>query len=134
MVNNETIPYYNTQLIGLFIHPNELQSKIDDIINTYKYIPNNKIYILSILETNELFCSFNVLKNDYSKLCLPNTFIIHRKKETNTIYTINAINIIANAKIDTSIDWNYYKNSIIITSDNDVHVLHTNVYRIVRIK
>lgn len=133
MTTNDILPS-DIQLIGIFVQPHDLHSKINDIIDTYKNILNNRIYVLSIVETNELFCSFNILRDEYNKLCLPDSFVVHRKKETNTIYTINAINIISNTTNNALIDWNDYKNCIIITSNKEVHALHTNIYRIVRLR
>lgn len=53
---------------------------------------------------------------------LKQTILVHRKSETNTIYTINALNrMIAetnNGKIDENFDveWSYYKNKLLTTN------------------
>jgi hypothetical protein len=61
----------------------------------------------------------------------------HRKKETNTLYTINALNrlIIKLNKgyLDKSyeIDWNEYRNSMILTDGDGYKVMKTKLFRII---
>ena len=58
-----------------------------------------------------------------------NTISIHRKKETNTLYTVNALNAIIrrvnNGVLDKTfqVDWNNYQNSFILTDGNDYRVV-----------
>jgi hypothetical protein len=66
-----------------------------------------------------------------------NTILVHRKKESNTLYTINALNELIKSLnrgvVDPSfrIDWQHYKNSILLTQHNELKTLNTKIYKIV---
>ena len=68
---------------------------------------------------------------------LPNTIMAHRKKETNTLYTINALNRLIrnlnNGEMDKLylIDWNSYRNSMILTDGDGFKIMKTNLFRII---
>lgn len=68
---------------------------------------------------------------------LPNTIMAHRKKETNTLYTINALNRLIrnlnNGEMDKlyPIDWNSYRNSMILTDGDGFKIMKTNLFRII---
>jgi hypothetical protein len=64
----------------------------------------------------------------------------HRKKESNTLYTINALNRLIESlnggRLDKAyqIDWNDYRNSMILTEDSGFKIMKTNLFRIVDVK
>ena len=66
--------------------------------------------------------------------------MVHRKKESNTIYTINALNklIISenNGILDKrfQIDWQKYRNSVILTDGDGYKVMKTSLFRIIDVK
>ena len=70
---------------------------------------------------------------------LPNTILLHRKKESNTLYTINALNALIkslnNGILDTNyrITWLDYKNSILLIQNNDLNVIQTKIYKIINL-
>jgi len=71
---------------------------------------------------------------------MPNTILVHRKKETNTLYTINALNALIRklngGKLDKSymVDWGEHKNSILLTHEfSDLRKLDTKVHKIVNL-
>jgi hypothetical protein len=72
-----------------------------------------------------------------SDVPLPNTILLHRKKESNTLYTINALNTLIkslnNGKLDKNyiVNWNDYKNSILLTNGPDLRKLDTAIYKII---
>ena len=59
-----------------------------------------------------------------------NTISIHRKKETNTLYTVNALNevirVVNNGVLDKSyqLDWQQYQNSFILTDDEGYRIIN----------
>ena len=59
-----------------------------------------------------------------------NTISIHRKKETNTLYTVNALNEVIrkvnNGILDKTyqLDWTRYQNSFILTDDVGYRVIN----------
>jgi hypothetical protein len=65
--------------------------------------------------------------------------LVHRKKETNTLYTINAINDlikeINNGVLDKNykIEWELYRNSILLSNNGVLTILPTTVKKIYRI-
>ena len=56
---------------------------------------------------------------------IKNTISLHRKKETNTLYTLNALNEVVkeqnNGQIDPkfSVDWGPHKNTLLVTYKDD---------------
>lgn len=125
------------QLICLFTNEDTLDHTTNMIVKTYEIV-YNRIFVLSIKESEELVCSFNVEKEKQFKQ-LPGAMLVHRKKETNTLYTINSLNAlirkenngIADSKY--SVDWTKYSNSLLVTSNNDLKVLQTEVYQIIKV-
>ena len=70
---------------------------------------------------------------------LPNTILVHRKKESNSLYTINALNTLIkslnNGYVDPNyrVNWNDYKNTILLTNGPDLRKLETSIYKIVNL-
>jgi len=117
-----------------------LDHTIGMIVKTYDVV-YKRVFILSIDNNEELICSFNVAKGNgiFTKKQLPGAMLVHRKKETNTLYTINSLNALiktkTNGMLDSnySIDWNEYQNSMLVTSNGDLKVLKTNLYQIINL-
>jgi len=125
------------QLICLFtIEPN-IDHTVSMISRTYEVV-YKRVFVLSIDGSEELICSFNVEKGNHKKQ-LPGAMLVHRKKETNTMYTINSLNALIkkenNGIVDSSysVDWSKYANSLLVTSNNDLKVLNTKVYQIINL-
>jgi hypothetical protein len=96
-----------------------VDATIAAITSTFK-LPNNKIFLIRpITNSSELILSYNVLLDGYKQF-LHGSILVHRKKETNTIYTINALNeliqTINNGVLDKSykIDWELYTDTILL--------------------
>jgi hypothetical protein len=94
-----------------------------DYIQLNYEIPEHRIFVFSNAEdTDSLFCTYNVIN---SSKRASNTISIHRKKETNTLYTVNALNEVIkrinNGILDKTyqLDWMRYQNSFILTDSND---------------
>jgi hypothetical protein len=70
---------------------------------------------------------------------LPNTILVHRKKESNSLYTINALNTLIrklnNGYQDPNyrVNWTDYKNSILLTNGSDLRILETTIYKIINL-
>jgi hypothetical protein len=68
---------------------------------------------------------------------MANTILLHRKKESNTLYTINALNTLIktlnNGVLDKAyiVDWNQYKNCILLTDGPNLRRLDTAIHRII---
>ena len=123
------------QLICLFTTEPSLDHTSSMIDRTYDVV-YKRMFVLSIEESDELVCSFNIEKGNVRKQ-LPGAMLVHRKKETNTLYTINSLNALIrkenNGVVDSSysVDWTKYQNSLLVTSNQDLKVLRTKVYQII---
>lgn len=139
--HNMATPYsldkdYMNKLFCTFSSKNELEVTLETIQNQYKIL-FNKIFVLYIESTDEYVCTYNVDSVNMSNSLLENTILLHRKKESNTLYTINALNDLIKSlnggTLDTSyiIDWNDYKNCILLTHSGDLRKLDTKIYKII---
>ena len=129
-----------TQLLCTFTDIHNLDFTIDLIIECND-IFYNKIYILSSIDDpKQLMCTYNIPKTDDFLDGVKNTISLHRKKHSNTLYTINALNTLIrklnNGILDKtfSIDWDDYKNCILLfDSENSIQRINTKLYKIVDI-
>ena len=125
-----------TQLLCTFAHKKDLTLVVDYITATY-ILPENKIFVFSDAnDTDELFCTYNI---ESGTIKGKNTILVHRKKESNTLYTVNALNdlirTINNGILDKSfiIDWQRYRNSILLSNENGLRHVELVLYKIVRL-
>jgi hypothetical protein len=78
------------------------------------------------------------MNNSNSKI-IPNTILLHRKKETNTLYTINALNLLIKelngGVVDSNykIEWPDFKNTVLLTQGTDLRKLETKINKIVSV-
>lgn len=118
-------------------------SKLEDIdqlvidISKQCTVMYGKMFILeSENEGDEYMCTYNVDSYNTQSV-FPNTIMVHRKKEFNVLYSINALNELVkslnNGKTDPGfkINWDNYKNSILLTNANVVKQVKTKVHKIV---
>lgn len=125
----------NNRLFCTFTPKTELQNTLDKILNFYQ-LRQNQIFVLDSKLTNEYVCTYAVQEGNVGKF-LENTIMVHRKKDTNTLYTINALNEVIkndnNGVLDTSfsIEWKKYKNCILLTREGILHRLNTKLHDIV---
>ena len=123
------------QLLCTFSNSVQYTDILKEIPQQYKLI-DNKIFIFAN-ENNlrELYLTFNVEKNDLNNR-FKGTISIHRKKQTHTLYTLNAMNkLIAdenNGVYDRNfqLSWELYKNSIILTNDIGVKIVPLKLFSI----
>jgi len=117
-----------TQLLCTFAHRKDLNLIIDYISKSYT-VAEKRMFVFSNADnSSELYVTYNVEPDDYKKT--PNTIMIHRKKETNTLYTVNALNAIIrksnNGVLDKKfiLNWPVYENSLMLTDGDDVRHIH----------
>ena len=122
-----------TQLLCTFAHRKDLDLIVDYISKSYT-ISEKRMFVFSNAEKNsELYVTYNVEPDDYKKT--PNTIMIHRKKETNTLYTVNALNAIIrksnNGVLDKKfvINWQIYDNSLMLTDGDDIKHIHLDLHK-----
>jgi hypothetical protein len=125
----------STQLLCLFTTKPELDKTLDFIVSNYEIINPNVFILESKVRPEELFVTFNVEKGSAPIPSEWKTILVHRKKQTNTIYTINALNEIVKSKtgghIDNSfvIDWEEYRNCILSTSNSGYKKIPTRIHK-----
>ena len=127
----------NNKLFCTFVPLTEVDSFIKEITSEYTIL-YNKIFILHIKSNDEYVCTYNVDQPNINNIP-ENTILVHRKKETNTLYTINALNELIKSLnegiVDTNfrINWQHYKNTILLTQQGDLKLLRTKIYDIVEL-
>lgn len=127
------------KLFCTFIAPEELDNTLNSLTTKYTIL-YSKIFVLESLSSEEFICTYNIDTFNMShNTVLPNTILLHRKKESNTLYTINALNALIkslnNGILDTNykIVWSDYKNSILLVQNNDLNIIQTKIFKIVNL-
>ena len=129
-----------TQLLCTFTTKKDLEKIIETIKQNYN-IAFNKIYILQNEDApKEMVCTYNVeVSENLDYNLVSNTISLHRKKYTNTLYTINALNEVIknlnNGILDTSykIPWENFQNTIMVTNSDGLHKIPTRIYQIIEV-
>jgi hypothetical protein len=127
----------NNKLFATFTALDDLDSLIDNLKSSYS-IMYNKMFVLHVKSTDEYVVTYNVEQGNVEGIPM-NTILVHRKKETNTLYTINALNDLIKklngGVVDPSfrVNWQHYKNCILLTNHNELKQLNTKVHKIVEL-
>ena len=129
-----------TQLLCTFTTKKELDSIVELIKDSYD-ISFKKIYVLqNENDINELICTYNVEVGsgvDYNLVA--GTISLHRKKHSNTLYTINALNEciknLNNGVLDPKfvVPWEHFKNTLLVTNAEGLNRISTRIYKIIKI-
>lgn len=133
----DNISSMNNRLFCTFTQLDDLDTLIYEVSNSYDVL-YKKIFVLQIKSNEEYVITYNVDQGNISSIP-ENTILVHRKKETNTLYTINALNTLIkslnNGIVDTKfpIDWQHYKNCILLTQHNELKQLNTKIYKIINL-
>tara|TARA_Y100001937_G_C7015700_1_gene283093 strand:- start:122 stop:535 length:414 start_codon:yes stop_codon:yes gene_type:complete len=126
-----------TQLLCTFTRQTRLTETIDVIVSCNDIL-FDKIYVFSNQEdTTQLMCTYNIEFTDNFEENIENTISLHRKKQSNTLYTINALNEVIRSKnngvLDKSfqVDWNEFQNTLILTAESGLNIIPTKIHQIV---
>ena len=110
----------NNRLYCTFTTLNSYEEVANDVQTSY-VILFNKIFVLESLDGEKIMLTYNIDMNNSTKdSMMDNTILVHRKKQTNTLYRINALNEVIkslnNGVLDKSfaVNWNDYKNCILL--------------------
>jgi hypothetical protein len=129
--------FMNNRLFATFTQLDNIDPLINDLALSYD-IMYNKMFVLFVKSTNEYVITYNVEQNNVGSIPA-NTILVHRKKESNTLYTINALNDLIRklngGAVDPSfrINWQHYRNCILLTQHGEVKQLNTKIYKIVEL-
>lgn len=127
----------NNRLFCTFTPLDELDQLVSDLKQKYDIL-YNKMFVLHIKSNNEYAITYNVDQGNVDNIP-ENTILVHRKKDTNSLYTINALNQLIKSLnggvVDTkfTINWQHYKNCILLTQHNELKQLNTRIFRIVEL-
>ena len=127
----------NNKLFCTFTVLEELDELVKNLSSKYS-IMYNKIFVLQVTSNDEYVITYNVDQGNVTSIP-ENTILVHRKKETNTLYTINALNELIKklngGVVDTKfpINWQHYKNCILLTQHNELKQLNTKIHKIIEI-
>lgn len=124
-----------TQLVCTFVKKNEINQTIDEIERLFSIL-NGKVFLLKSTNIqNELMLSYNVVLESRQDF-LPGSIMVHRKKETNTIYTINALNELImnlnNGVLDKKypIDWEKYRDTMLLKKPDGLKLLKIELIKV----
>jgi len=131
----------NSCLLATFILRSDLLNTVSLIHETYSII-NNQIFVLQDVAADQnLILTYNVEVNKkviFDQIIV-NTIRVHRKKDTNTLYSVNALNEIVklqnNGILDKSfiIDWTNYTSCILTVNNRLLKKTKTKLERIIKI-
>ena len=127
----------NRQLLCTFADTKFFRGVIEEIKKFYS-IPSAKFFVFTnINNPKEIYITYNVVPEIGIELPkFPNTISIHRKKQTNTLYTLNAMNQVIRDENEGVFDknhkvnWEHYKNSLIITGDISIRIIPLKIHDI----
>lgn len=134
---SKELSYMDNRLFCTFSTAGNLDSTIEDIKNRYTIL-YNKMFVLYSKNEDEFAITYNVDLGNVSDF-LPGAILVHRKKETKTLYTINALNLLIkelnNGVLNNKfqIKWEDYRNCILLTKGPELRKLNTQLYKIIEI-
>lgn len=129
----------NTILLSSFVSKNELYIAIDKISSMCKIEKNNIFVFVNENNPNEYILTYNIpseLANLKFESIWKNTIAIHRKKQTNTLYSINAMNELIKSKNNGivnpnySVNWEDYKNKMLLIQNGRLKEIKTRLVKI----
>ena len=114
--------------------------EVSNTIQTSYVILFDKIFVLESLDGEKIMLTYNVdMNNSSSESMVDNTILVHRKKQTNTLYTINALNELIknlnNGVLDKSfaVNWNDYRNCILLIQTEGFNRIDTKIKEIINL-
>ena len=126
-----------TQLLCTFTHKSKL-NEIVDIIVSCNDILYDKIYVFENQdEEMQLICTYKVEFIENFEENIIDTISLHRKKQSNTLYTINALNEVIREKnngvLDKSfiVDWKESSNTLLLTHETGLSKIPTKIHQII---
>jgi len=128
----------NNKLYCTFIQDEGVDEVVERILEEHDIL-FNKIFVLVSLDDDKIMLTYNI-DGPVSNLQLSNTILVHRKKQTNTLYTINALNEVIrylnNGILDTTyqVDWTRFRNSLLLTRPGGFKRVRTRLKRIIEVE
>ena len=136
-ITNQNLGDLNNKLFCTFTTLDNLETLLSSITDKYN-VMYNKIFVLYVKENDEYVCTYNIDQGNISDLP-DNTILVHRKKESNTLYTINALNelikLLNGGVVDVryKVNWQHYRNTVLLTQHNELKQLKTRIHQIIEL-
>ena len=131
--------FMNNRLYCTFVPEENIENTVNRIKTSYSVL-FNKIFVLESVDGEKIMLTYNVdMGNSSSEFLISNTILVHRKKQTNTLYTINALNELIkslnNGYLDKSykVNWNDYRNCILLIQTDGFNRVDTKVKTIINL-
>ena len=126
-----------TQLLCTFTTQDRLKPTIDLIISCHDVL-FDKIYVFNNQkDISQLICTYNIPNNQDNFIEGMDTIALHRKKQSNTLYTINALNEVIRDKNNGVLDktfpitWSEFQNSLLLVNEQGLNIIPTKIYKII---
>ena len=114
--------------------------EVANTIQTSYVILFNKLFVLESLDGEKIMLTYNIdINNSAVDSMMDNTILVHRKKQTNTLYTINALNEVIKSLnggvLDKSfaVNWNDYRNCILLIQTEGFNRIDTKIKEIINL-
>jgi hypothetical protein len=125
----------NRQLLCTFSTAGDFKQTTIAILEFYEVYSKRVFAFSNVKNPKEIFLTYNVLNMQRDAQKFPNTILIHRKKQTNTLYTLNAMNRLIeeeHGSLDKTyqVNWQLYENSLIITGDVSVRIIPLKIHSV----
>ena len=131
--------FMNNRLYCTFTTADEYE-EVANTIQTSYVILFDKLFVLESLDGEKIMLTYNVdMNNSVVNSIMDNTILVHRKKQTNTLYTINALNEVIkslnNGVLDKKfpIEWNNYRNCILLVQTEGFNKIDTKIREILNL-
>lgn len=113
------------------------EQHIDDLVRSIEtmYVLQGKVFVLSIDGPEEFVVTYNIDCHNIRSFPL-NTILVHRRKQTDTLYTLNALNYLVQQMsggiLDPTfeINWENYRRSLLLIRDSEFRKISTKLYKI----
>lgn len=132
-----TFEEMQNKLLCTFVPLDDIDTFIANISQQYSVL-YNKIFVLNVKNSEEYVCTYNIDVPNIAEIPT-NTILVHRKKHTRTLYTINALNELIKSLnkgvVDPTyqVNWEHYRDTLILTQQSELKFLRTKIHRIIEI-
>jgi hypothetical protein len=118
-----------------------ISQEVQEIVNNLE-LTNDYIFLLkNVNDPSKKILTYNAIPQQGSSFN-PRlyTMRVHRKKQTNTLYTINALNAAVAAQHDgktgkdLKLDWTQYENCLLLTAGKELKIHAIEVVKIFKIE
>ena len=127
----------NSRIFCTFSPENYLEETLSEIQKKYAVL-YGKIYVLYTPAESMYLSTYNVDMENMRGFPR-DTILVHRKKQSKTLYTINALNLLVSRLNGGAVDpkfqvnWEDYRDSILLTRNSEFMCLKTQLKKVVEV-